>query len=431
MRPPARFPAVGIFCAFAVALYCFLPTAYADDWPQWRGPGSDGVWKEKGILESFPSGGLKIRWRVPVGGGISSPVVARGRVYVTDSLEEKPKAWERIHCFDEKTGAPLWTHSYEARYVLEYAFQPKIKTGPYSTPIVEAGHLYALGIMGDLVCLDAASGELAWKKNLTKEYGLGDFYTTPSLLVEGNLLILVIGGQPSACVVALDKNSGEEVWRALDDRWTYSAPIVISAGGQRQLIVWTREAVTSLDPATGKTWWREKMTTDYAVVSPVFDRHRLLVNGVMFQLDPHKPAASRIWPEKLTPSRIVLTQTSLPLLLGDYVYSNRVNGHLVCLEAGTGKEVWRTDKVTDQGNAACIHLTPNGGSVLAFTDQGELIRAHLTPAGYEEISRVHLIDPTYFIYGRNIIWTPPAFANGHIFVRNDEELICASLVAGP
>lgn len=414
----------------SVSIVCLLATfAQADDWPQWRGPNRDGVWNEKGILEVFPPGGLKVRWRAPIGGGISSPIVAHGRVYVTDSLEEKPKAWERIQCFDEKLGTHLWTYSYEVDYLHAYGFKPDAKTGPYSTPVVEAGKLYALGLLGDVFCLDALSGALVWKKNLTKEYGLGDFYTTPSLLIEGDLLILVIGGQPNASVVAFNKSSGKEVWRALDDQWTYSSPIVISAGGQRQLIVWTREAVTSLDPATGKIWWREKITTDYAVVTPVFDRGRLLVNGVMFQLDRDKPTASVLWPEKRTPSRTLLSQTSLPLLQGDYVYSNRANGHLVCLEASTGKELWRSDKVTDQQNAACIHLTPNGDSVLIFTDQGELIRARLTPQGYEELSRVHLIDPSYFIYGRKVVWTPPAYANGHVFARNDEELVCASLVA--
>ena len=151
----------------------------------------------------------------------------------------------------------------------------------------------------------------------------------------------------------------------------------------------------------------------------------------MFQLDSDKPATSVLWPEKRTPSRIVLSQTSLPLLQADYVYSNRVNGHLVCLDARTGEEIWRTDKVTDQQNAACIHITPNGGSFLLFTDQGNLIRARLTGQGYAELSRVHLIDPTYFIYGRKVIWTPPAYANRHVFARNDEELICASLEAKP
>ena len=234
------------------AMGALIALARAEDWPQWRGPNRDGIWHEPGTLEVFPPEGLKIRWRAPIGGGISSPIVAQGRVYVTDSLEEKPKAWERVHCFDEKVGTPLWTYSYEVDYVHAYGFRPDAKTGPYSTPVVEAGKLYALGLLGDVVCLDAFTGEVVWKKNLTKEYALGDFYTTPSLLIEGDLLILVIGGRPNACVVALNKNSGTEVWRALDDQWTYSSPLVIHAGGQPRLIVWTREAVNVPRPCYRK-----------------------------------------------------------------------------------------------------------------------------------------------------------------------------------
>jgi outer membrane protein assembly factor BamB len=147
-------------CAFVSFVGWIAPVAQADDWPQWRGPNRDGVWNEKGILQVFPQEGLKIRWRAPIGGGISSPAVAKGRVYVTDALEEKPNAWERIHCFDEKDGTPLWTYSYEADYLHNYGFKPKAKTGPYSTPVVDAGKLYALGILGQVVCLDALTGKV-------------------------------------------------------------------------------------------------------------------------------------------------------------------------------------------------------------------------------------------------------------------------------
>ncbi len=404
--------------------------ARADDWPQFRGPNRDSVWNETGIMQTFPADGLKIRWRAPIGGGISSPVVAQGRVYVTDSLEEKPKAWERVHCFDEKTGTPLWTYSYEADYLHNWGFKSDTRTGPYSTPIVEAGKLYALGILGDVVCLDAVTGALAWKKKLTEEYELGDYYTAPSLLVEGGLMILIIGGKPNACVVALDKNSGKEVWHALSDRWTYSSPIVITAGGQRQLIVWTLNAVTSLNPATGKTWWRQELGvagTLSTVPMPVFKGDLLLLSGLMFQLDPAKPAAFVLWPERITGTKRILSQTSIPIMLGDHVFSGKMPGKLVCLEARTGNQVWETDKVTVKSSGATIHLTPNGDSVLIFTDEGNLIRARLTPQGYEELSRAHVIEPTTPFGGRKVVWPPPAYANRHIFVRNDEELVCASL----
>ena len=242
-----------------------------------------------------------------------------------------------------------------------------------------------------------------------------------------------ICGKPAACVVALDKHSGKEAWRALDDSFTYSSPIVVTAAGNRQLIVWTQEAVTSLDPATGRTWWREMVHTsgDQAVSTPVFLNHRLLIAGLLMKLDADRPTASVLWPETRTVSRRILSNTSTALLQGEYVFSAKTSGELVCLEAGTGIQVWHTNTVTSPNNGSSIHLTLQGDSVLLFTDQGNLIRARLSAEGYQELSRVHLLDPTHPFNGRNVVWSPPAYANRQVFARNDVELICASLAARP
>ncbi len=146
-------------------------TLWADDWPQWRGPNRDGIWRETGTLQKFPPGGLKTRWRVPAGWGFASPVVARGRVYLADAVVVKPKAKERIRCFDEATGKALWTHSYEVAYE-NWAFDPAQETGPIATPIVQDGKIYTLGRVDDLFCLDAGTGAILWKKDLAKEYGV-------------------------------------------------------------------------------------------------------------------------------------------------------------------------------------------------------------------------------------------------------------------
>ena len=408
-------------------------TLLADDWPQFGGPNRDGVWRETGIMLTFPADGLKVQWRVPVGNGLSSPIVSGGRVFLCDSERKKPEAWERVHCYDGESGKPLWTHTDEVSYP-EWAFTPGTDTGPDGTPIAAGGKVYAVGRMGNLVCLDVLDGAVLWQRDLTKDCGPADtFGTTPSPLIEGKLLILVPGGKPDTCVFALDKDTGKEVWRALDDEWTYSSPIVITAGGSRQLIVWTPTAITSLDPATGKTWWRQLRTLhgDFAVAAPTVWEGHLLAGGLMFQLDPDKPAASVLWPEDTLKARRTLSQTSGPLVQGGYVYSHKSQGSLVCLDARTGEQVWEKDKVADAKSGACIHLTPNGDSVWLFTDQGDLIRARLSPQGYEELGRAHLLNPTYPFGGRNLLWPPPAFANRHVFARSGEELVCASLEAKP
>ena len=367
-----------------------------------------------------------------MGWGFSSPVVDQGRVYLADSEVVKPKAKERLHCLDERTGKPLWTHDYDVAYE-DWAFDPAQETGPVATPIVRSGKIYTVGRLGHVLCLDARTGDVLWQKNLEKDYGVKFAPGTPSPLIDGELLILFVGGKPEACIVALNKDTGKEVWKALDESLTFSSPIVIASGGKKQLIVWTQESVTSLDPANGDTWWQQRLLTssDYAVSTPVFHKDRLLIGGMMFQLHSDKPDATVLWPASKAPARRIYSHTSTALFRGDHLYSAKSTGELVCVDASTGKQVWESTKVTDMKSGASIFLTPNRDSVLLYTSQGELIRAQLTPQGYKEISRVAVLAPTFPFAGRNVAWSAPACANRCIFARNGKELVCASLAVEP
>ena len=151
----------------------------------------------------------------------------------------------------------------------------------------------------------------------------------------------------------------------------------------------------------------------------------------MFELNSEKPDATVLWPASKAPARRIFSHTSTALFRGDHLFSAKSSGELICVEASTGKQVWESNKVTDLNNGASIHLTPNGDSVLLYTDKGELIRARLTSQGYQEISRVAVVEPTFPFAGRNVIWSAPAYANRHIFARNSKELICASLAVEP
>jgi outer membrane protein assembly factor BamB len=405
--------------------------ARGDDWPQWRGPARDGAWREDGILDRFPPDGVKVLWRAKIGWGYSSPIVADGRVYVTDSEIVMPTPREHVRCLDATTGEPVWTFTQEANYP-DWIFMEQGHRGPTPTPIADAGRLYVLNGMGVALCLEAATGKVLWKRDVGRDFEMqvAEFGTDSSPLIEGDLLILLIGGKNGAGVVALDKNTGQEVWRAIDARRPYSSPIVITAGGARQLIVVTQQAVTSLDPKTGKTWWTVRnATTDYLVATPVHAEGLLLVSGLMLKLDPNEPAATVLWPEKL--SKRVLSNTSTPLLQGDHVFSATSSGELVCLDTETGQEVWRANKVTEPMSGTSMHLTPHADRVFIYTERGELILARLSDAGYEELDRSALIEPTYPFGDRRVTWSPPAYANRCIFVRSDRELVCASLAAEP
>jgi len=158
----------------ALALLGFAGAiAWGDDWPQWRGPQRDGVWREDGILETFPTNGLTVRWRTSIGAGFSGPAVAGGRVFLMDRVtkedpdtevkirydfRDQTMGLERVLGVDEATGKILWTHSYLCKYSVAYGI------GPRATPTVQGDKLYSLGTMGDLYCLEAATGKEVWKK---------------------------------------------------------------------------------------------------------------------------------------------------------------------------------------------------------------------------------------------------------------------------
>jgi outer membrane protein assembly factor BamB len=270
-----------------------------------------------------------------------------------------------------------------------------------------------------------------WHRDLAKDYAVQSMTCRASPLVDGDHVILAAGGRPGACVIALDRHTGREVWHALDETVSNSSPIIITAGGRRQLIVWTDDSVSSLDPATGATYWRAALKTGNsdAIATPVWSGDLLLVSGLMFKLDSEKPGATVLWPENRGVTKRVLSPTSTPVLEGDVIYSANTRGELICLDAHTGKQLWAADKITARKTGPSIHITPHGDDAFLYTDEGMLIHARLTRAGYEEISRTKLIEPFYLFGGHKLTWAPAAFANRCIFVANGQELICVSLAA--
>ncbi len=418
-----------------ILLLLIQGTLNASDWPQWRGPNRDGVWAGSDVIASFPADGLVPEWQVPVGLGYSSPIIADGMLYLSDLVVEKPVVHERVLCFNARTGKRVWMTQHDAT-APDWFFNPEQMRGPGATPVIRNGRVYALGMFYQLTCLDARTGAVIWKRDLLKEYQLPPSSLDASPLVDGNLLIAAIGGRPDAGVVAFDLLTGREVWRSLAEAATWSSPVIVSAGGTRQLIVWMRQSITSLNPTNGAVYWREPTVSGgssgfSAVSTPVLHGDRLLVSGLMFQLDPTHPAARVLWPDTPSGTARILSDTSTPLFDDEFIYSPRSGGVFVCLEAATGRELWQTNTVTELHQGAGVHLIPNGSSLFLYTDRGDLIRAQLSPTGYHELERTHLIDPTSPLFENKFAWSAPAFADRNIFVRNDRELRCYSLTARP
>jgi outer membrane protein assembly factor BamB len=412
----------------------------AEDWPEWRGAGRKGIWNETGIVDRFASATLTPKWRTPIGGGFAGPAVAGGRIYVTDFIATGGnKGFERAHCLDQQTGKILWTREWPVSYQgISYAY------GPRATPTVDGGRVYILGASGVLVCLDARTGTVLWRKDYVSDFGttIPVWGIAGAPIVDGPRLIAVVAGQPNAKVVGFDKLTGKELWRSLDSDTEpgYSQPLLIESSGVRQLIVWHASALSSLNPATGKPLWQEpfRINLSVALASPVYDGARLLVtsfyNGSLFmQVDGAH--ARKLWQGK-SASEIntdgLHSVVNTPVIDGDYIYGICSYGQFRCLNAKTGERVWETLAVTkEKARWASGFIVRNGERYFINNDRGELIIAGLSPKGYEEISRAQLLKPTSNPGNRRelgmVNWSHPAYANRHIYARNDEEIIAVPL----
>ncbi len=419
--------------------------AHADDWPHWMGPQRDNVWREEGLLEKFPEGGPRIVWRTPLAGGYAGPAVVGKRLYITDyvtqdnvktdNFDRKASTGiERVFCLNAETGKEVWRHEYPVKYTISYP------AGPRCTPTVDENRLYTLGAEGNLICFNAENGDVLWQKDLPKEYAtktaMWGYSSHP--LIDGDKLICLAGGAGSHAV-ALNKNTGQEIWRTLTSpEQGYSPPTIIEAGGRRQLILARINAFTSVDPETGRELWSVpyEATSGSIIMSPVRSGNYLYIAGynmqsLLVELADDEPAAEIVWRNKaqhgISPVNVQ------PFVDGNTMYGFDQNGRLYAVELPSGERLWETtDPVSERpvysGTAFIVKQGDTGNRYWLFSERGDLIIANLTPAGYEEIDRAqNVIAPTNQAFGRDVVWCMPAFANRRMYVRNDDEIICVDL----
>jgi len=440
----------------AATIACLSAVARADDWPQWLGPRRDAIWRERGLVAAIPAEGLRVKWRVPVAGGYAGPAVVADRLYVTDYVAREGRlvnapndrtnllGKERVLCLDAATGAVVWTHEQECAYSLSYA------SGPRCTPTVADGRVYALGAEGDLVCLDAATGRLLWAKDFKAEYSaptpIWGFCGHP--LVEGDLLICLVGG-PGSVAVAFDRITGVERWKALTASESgYCPPTIIEQGNSRLLMIWDADNLNALDPATGRVLWSQPLKPMYgmSIMAPqVADTSLgrvLFASGIgrvaaLYALSADGLGAQVLW--RGAPKSAVYCANSTPFISGDTLYGCDCDtGAVTAVALADGRRLWETLAPTTGGDRRSKHGTaflvrqgeavagdpPGAARTWIFSETGDLILARLSPERYEELGRMHVLEPTNECFGRDVVWSHPAFAGGCVFVRNDRELVC-------
>jgi len=428
-------------------LLCGISPLKADDWPQWLGKDRDATWREEGVVRRLPEGGPAVVWRAPVSTGYSGPAVSGGKVYLMDLIIDEGKiindagaqaklaGRERVLCLDASTGKMLWSHEERRDYEVSYP------GGPRATPTVVEDQVFTLGTMGHLACL-TTDGKVQWQKNLAEEYGapLPMWGHSSPPLVHGEMIICMVGGEGSL-IVAFDRMTGKEIWRALSARHGGYCPLqIVDHGGTQQLIAWHPAGVTGHDPETGKVYWNVpiKPTNGSAIAMPRKLGNRLFVSGYnriggMIELSNERPAAKILW--RSGPKEGVYPVNSTPYLLDGIIYGVDVDrSALMAVEMESGKRLWESrapclskeiaarSRVPRYGTAFLVYH-PGNKQFWILGEMGDLIVAELSPQGYREVSRARVLEPTNTSGSRKVLWSHPAFAMRSVFLRNDKELI--------
>ncbi len=426
-------------------------SSIADDWPQWMGPKRDGVWREDGILDKFPEGGPKVLWRVPVKKGYAGPAVADGRVFVMDfearKREEGEKGLpgtERVLCFDEKTGKPIWNYDYPTNYKISYP------EGPRTTATVDEDRVYTIGAMGELICFEAATGKIKWKKNLAETFKakvpIWGFATHP--VVDGKKLIVTAGGEGNA-VVALDKLTGEKIWNSQTVKdIAYSPGVIYEKNGTRQFLIWLGDQFTSLNIETGEKNWTVKFPKvplpgpSVSIMQPVVDGNRVLLSdfytgALLIEIADDGKSAKELWmsdPKDKKHKDDLNVLMSTPIIRDNHIFGVAGNGEMRCLSVKDQSLIWRdhlplaekADAEKPELFGSCF-IVQQGDRYFILNDNGVLVIGKLTVKGYEEIDRAKVLEKTGRARGRDVVWSPPAFANGKMIARNDKEMVCFEL----
>lgn len=406
------------------------------EWPQWMGPERNGTWHLVMQKSSLEKTDLRKKWEAEIGTGYSGPTVADGRVYLMDLVGDNVKS-ERVLCFDAATGKRLWSHAYESNYIVGYP------TGPRASVLIEDDRAYSFGTMGDLYCFDATSGEVIWQVDGKEKFNISFpiWGLAASPLIEENLLIVQMGGTPDACMVAMNKFTGETVWTALDDNASYVAPIVLDQAGKRVLVCWTGDNLAGLDPMTGEVYWKIRYQRRKSVINismPVVEWPYIFLSSfydgsMLVQLDEKRTEASVVWErtgesERNTDALHCIIST--PIIQDGYVYGIDSYGEFRCLDLMTGDRVWTDSTLVPYGRWANAHLVEQGDKIWAFNELGELVLGEVSPEGFTDLGRVQLVKPVRVSPNPRggVNWAFPAFAGKKIFARSDAKLVCWELL---
>ena len=400
---------------------------FAGDWPRWRGPeGTGHVPAGVAVPKTLPQQ-PKVVWRVKIGHGLASPVVAGGKVFYLDNQEGQ----ETVHAVEAATGKELW------RARLDEAFKDyQSASGPRCAPVVDAERVYVQSCRGEFRCLATADGKVMWRANFVKDFGAvftgekgsasgaNRHGNSGSAMVDGGRILVAAGGGDGASVVCLDKISGKVIWKSQNDTQGYSGPIVATIEGVKQVISFTSVAVIGLDAGDGRLLWRVPVKTRLGrhVTTPVVVGNLVMVAshqagliGIRVARNGEAFTAEAAWVDR----RLAINFAS-PVAVGNHLYGIAPGSGLLCVDVRTGKPAW-VEKgffsgMTRKGYASFLVM---GENLLVLAEKGQLLLVAADPKACRTIGKTQ-------VCGQN--WCNPAYSDGKLFLRDEKELLCVELM---
>ncbi len=385
--------------------------ASAADWPQWRGTNRDGKSLETGLLVAWPAGGPPLAWKARgLGQGYSSFAVVGGRLYT----QGQQGGQQFVLAMDVNTGKQLW------KTPSGRAFGNERGDGPRGTPTIDGNRLYTLAADGTLVCLDTETGKRIWGVNIVQSFGGGvpRWGYSESPLVEGDRVIVAPGGR-GAAVVALNKATGNLIWRSQDDAAAYSSAVPFDAGGARGLAILTADAAIGLNPKDGSLLWRYgRIANEVAnIATPIVHNGHVFVStdyGAGCALLRLTQDGGSVKAAEVYFNRDMRNHYTTSVLVGDHVYGFS-SSILTAMSFATGKVAWSHRSV---GKGNCIYADRR---LYCLGEDGAVGLIDPTPAGYKEVSRFEIPR------GSNPTWTPPVVADGKLYLREQDNLYCYNI----
>jgi outer membrane protein assembly factor BamB len=422
------------------------------DWPQFLGPHRDGTSTETNLLDRFPESGPPVVWVNDIGAGYAAPSVIGGRLVVFQRVGEE----EVVECLDAATGNSRWRHAYPSGFEDPYGYN----NGPRSAPLLTATRCFTFGAEGRLTCLDLTTGALIWQRDTAREWQIPEafFGVGSSPVLDGERLLVMVGGQPDSGMVALDAATGKTrwenvgattwtgqpmtgwpgertvVWRAGDKQASYATPVLATVHGRPTAFCLMRQGLVSLDPATGAVnfarWFRAQVEESVNAADPVVVDDLVLISAayhrvgsVLLRVKPDGRGFDEVWR-----STALEAHWSTPVHRDGFLYAfsgrNEPDARFRCVELRTGRVRWERDeswgrRSTRQppvyGRGSCI-LADN--KLIVLGEGGLLGLFQVSPEAPEELARWQapmLEYPT---------WAAPVLSDGRLFLRSERRLVC-------